>query len=163
MVRSAGWRVTLGGGAGVGTPAEITDAAAGITVASVGGVPIGGQWGAAFHGCGNAVLTDQTPHPATRRSTWAGVAGWFDAAGDSVSPAGAFASYYAQGDVVHPTVAGHFDIVEGHVDAAECGGANRNQTVHRREHHASPSPRGPVRRPRPCRTSCSCRKETPDR
>ena len=37
---------------------------------------------------------------------------------------GTFAYTYAQGDVVHPTVAGDFDIVPGHVDAADCGGAN---------------------------------------
>lgn len=35
---------------------------------------------------------------------------------------GTFAYNYAQGDVVHPTVAGDFDIVEGHVDPADCGG-----------------------------------------
>ena len=38
--------------------------------------------------------------------------------------AGTFAYHYAQGDVVHPTVAGDFAIVEGQIDAADCGGAN---------------------------------------
>ena len=38
--------------------------------------------------------------------------------------AGTFAYHYAQGDVVYPTVAGDFDIVEGHIEAADCGGAN---------------------------------------
>ena len=37
---------------------------------------------------------------------------------------GTFAYNYQQGDVVHPTVEGDFDIVEGQVDAAECGGEN---------------------------------------
>ena len=86
MMRLAGWRVTLGGGAGAGTPAEITGAAASIAVASIVGVPIGSQWGAAFHGSGNAVLTDRTPHPAVD------LAGQFNATGANASLAGAFAA-----------------------------------------------------------------------
>ena len=35
---------------------------------------------------------------------------------------GAFAYNYAQGDVVHPTVEGGFEIIEGYIDAAECEG-----------------------------------------
>lgn len=37
---------------------------------------------------------------------------------------GTFAYNYQQGDVVHPTVEGDFDIVPEQVDAAECGGEN---------------------------------------
>ena len=35
---------------------------------------------------------------------------------------GAFEYDYAEGDDVHPTVAGDFDIVEGQIDEADCGG-----------------------------------------
>ena len=101
----AGWRVTLGGGgspANVGMPVEISladnaDDASGITVANIGGLSVAGTWGANFYGHDNEVLSDRTKYPATRYPVvdLAGVAGWFNAAGDDpndASLAGAFAA-----------------------------------------------------------------------
>ena len=94
----AGWRVTLGSATDVGVASTITAAAAtGSTVANIGGLPVGGSWGATFHGSDNegvSELTDPTMYPATRYPPvdLAGVTGWFDATGTSASLAGAFAA-----------------------------------------------------------------------
>ena len=86
-----GWSVTLGSAADVG--AAIAIAAGGVTgggtVANIGGLPVGGSWGATFHGSANVItgLTDRTKYPAV---DVAGVTGWFDATGANASLAGAF-------------------------------------------------------------------------
>ena len=93
-----GWRVTLGSAGNVGVAAPIASAAVatqdGGTVANIGGLPVGGSWGATFHGSDNQVLADRTKYPATRYPPvdLAGVTGWFDAVGTSASLAGAFAA-----------------------------------------------------------------------
>ncbi|MDE0712883.1 MAG: hypothetical protein OXH60_12205 [Rhodospirillales bacterium] len=90
-----GWSVTLGSAGDVSTPAAISGAAVATvtngTVANIGGVPVGGDWGATFHGSANTVtgLDDRTKYPAV---DLAGVTGWFDATSDSASLAGAFAA-----------------------------------------------------------------------
>ncbi|MDE0409250.1 MAG: hypothetical protein OXN81_15475 [Alphaproteobacteria bacterium] len=94
----AGWQVTLGSTTDIGVASTIASAAAsGATVANVGGVSVGGSWGATFYGIDNdgvAELTDTVKYPATQYPPvdLAGVAGWFDATGTSVSLAGAFAA-----------------------------------------------------------------------
>ena len=106
----AGWRVTMGGGinsqgsADVGVAMGITGTAVtdGLTVANIGGLSVGGEWGATFYGSNNQELTDRDKYPASRYPPvdLAGVAGWFNAAGPSttatdpndVSIAGAFAA-----------------------------------------------------------------------
>ena len=74
-------------------------AADGITVADIGGLAVGGSWGATFYGSDNATLADRTKYPANRYPPvdLAGVAGWFDASRtgtnvNDVSIAGAFAA-----------------------------------------------------------------------
>ena len=102
----AGWRVTLGSGGNVGTAAPIgADAAVATqengTVANIGGLSVGGSWGATFYGSGNEVLLDRDKYPASRYPPvdLAGVVGWFDATGpgagtdpNDVAVAGAFAA-----------------------------------------------------------------------
>ena len=106
----AGWRVTMGGGtnpqtnaADVGVAMGITNAAVtgGLTVANIGGLSVGGSWGANFYGSDNQIPADREKYPASRYPPvdLAGVAGWFNAAGpdtgtptdpNDVSLAGAF-------------------------------------------------------------------------
>ena len=88
----SGWRVTLGSTGSVGEASTITSGAAtGSTVADIGGLSVGGSWGATFHGSTNVTtgLDDRTKYPAV---DLAGVAGWFDATGPDASLAGAFAA-----------------------------------------------------------------------
>ena len=89
----AGWRVTLGGATDVGDASDIGNGAVtgGITVANIGGLSVGGSWGATFHGSTNDItgLADRKKYPAV---DLAGVAGWFDATGPDASLAGAFAA-----------------------------------------------------------------------
>ena len=95
-----GWRVTLGGADNVGVASTITDgAASGITVANIGGLSVGGSWGATFYGSDNEVLADRDKYPAKQYPVvdLAGVTGWFDAVGpgdgdgpNDVALAGAF-------------------------------------------------------------------------
>ena len=87
-----GWQVTLGSGTDVGVASTIADAAAtGSTVANIGGLAVGGSWGASFYGSANVItgLEDREKYPAV---DLAGVAGWFDATSTSASLAGAFAA-----------------------------------------------------------------------
>ena len=87
-----GWRVTLGSSTDVGVASTIADAAAtGSTVANIGGLAVGGSWGASFYGSANVItgLADREKYPAV---DLAGVAGWFDATSTSASLAGAFAA-----------------------------------------------------------------------
>ena len=103
----AGWRVTMGGGndgnnvPDVGVAMGITGTAVtgGLTVANIGGLSVGGEWGATFYGSNNQELTDRDKYPASRYPPvdLAGVAGWFNAAGPGTDPndvslAGAFAA-----------------------------------------------------------------------
>ena len=105
----AGWRVTMGGGTNlqgnvdVGVAMGIIGTAVtdGLTVANIGGLAVGGKWGATFYGSNNQELTDRDKYPASRYPPvdLAGVAGWFNAAGpgsgtdpNDVSLAGAFAA-----------------------------------------------------------------------
>ena len=99
----AGWRVTMGSTDDVGVASEISGtAASGETVANIGGLSVGGSWGATFYGSDNEILADRDKYPASRYPVVdpAGVAGWFNAAGPSttgtdpndVSLAGAFAA-----------------------------------------------------------------------
>ncbi len=101
----AGWRVTLGSTDDVGVASNITITnaaeadAIGSTVASIGGLPVGGSWEASFYGSDNAVIpdADRDKYPATRYPVvdLAGVAGWFDAADEACSNAclaGSFAA-----------------------------------------------------------------------
>ena len=93
--RLVGWQVTLGSEANVGVASAIASAAAtGSTVANIGGLSVGGSWGANFYGSDNQVLTDRDKYPATQYPPvdLAGVTGWFDATGTSASLAGAFAA-----------------------------------------------------------------------
>lgn len=89
----AGWSVTLGSTSNVGTPATIANAAVAAqdngTVANMGGVTVGGSWGATFHGSDNVItgLDDRDKYPA---ADLAGVTGWFDATSANASLAGAF-------------------------------------------------------------------------
>ena len=88
----SGWRVTLGSSGNVSVASVIAGgAASGSTVANIGGLPVGGSWGATFHGSTNKItgLDDRTTHPGL---DLAGVAGWFDATGSDASLAGAFAA-----------------------------------------------------------------------
>ena len=99
-----GWRVTLGGtGAGVAGNIELSDTdddASGITVADIGGLSVGGSWGANFYGSNNQLLSDRDKYSATQYPPvdLAGVAGWFDATTGptgttaAASLAGAFAA-----------------------------------------------------------------------
>ena len=93
----AGWRVTLGSTDDVGEVATIPgtagDEITGSTVANIGGLSVGGTWGADFYGSNNNNLDhDPTATPNPRNLTTyplaryplidlAGVAGWFDAVG----------------------------------------------------------------------------------
>ena len=100
----AGWRVTMGSTGDVGVAANIAlsdtaDDASGSTVANVGGLSVGGSWGANFYGSNNQSLLDRDKYPATQYPPvdLAGVAGWFDAVGpgdgggvNDVALAGAF-------------------------------------------------------------------------
>ena len=97
-----GWQVALGGGnnsqgnADVGVPMTISGAAVtgGITVANIGGLPVGGSWGATFHGSDN-VRTGATSEQTAAKyppADLAGVTGWFDATSTAASLAGAFAA-----------------------------------------------------------------------
>ena len=97
----AGWRVTLGSTDDVGVASNITNAAAAIgsTVASIGGLPVGGSWEASFYGSDNEVIdpADRDQYPATLYPVvdLAGVAGWFNAADANCSNAclaGSFAA-----------------------------------------------------------------------
>ncbi|MYA59537.1 MAG: transferrin-binding protein-like solute binding protein [Chloroflexi bacterium] len=101
----AGWRVTLGKAGDVGDAASIVDAAVATqengTVANIGGLSVGGSWGANFYGSANEELADRDKYPASRYPPvdLAGVAGWFDATGpgtgtdpNDVALAGAFAA-----------------------------------------------------------------------
>ena len=87
----AGWQVTLGSTDNIGVASTISDAAAsGSTVASIGGLSVGGSWGATFYGSDNdgvAELTDTVKYPASKYPPvdLAGVAGWFDATGTDAS------------------------------------------------------------------------------
>ena len=111
-----GWRVTLGSATNVGDASDITLTAAGTddvtgsTVANIGGLSVGGSWGATFHGSDNdgvAELTDTAKYPATRYPPvdLAGVTGWFDAIGpgstgvgpNDVALSGAFGAVCATG------------------------------------------------------------------
>ncbi len=89
----AGWRVTLGLADNVGMPAPIADAAvvtqANGTVANIGGLTVGGSWGATFYGSDNEVLADRTKYPTAQYPVvdLAGVVGWFDAAGPETGDA----------------------------------------------------------------------------
>ena len=96
----AGWLVTLGSETNVGAASVITLAAVGTddvsgsTVANIGGLSVGGSWGAKFYGIANTItgLADREKYPAV---DLAGVAGWFDATGtgtNDVSLAGDFAA-----------------------------------------------------------------------
>ncbi len=85
----AGWRVTLGLADDVSRGAPIAAAAVATqtngTLANIGGLSIGGNWGATFHGSNNpgySELTDKTMYPATGYPPvdLAGVTGWFSAA-----------------------------------------------------------------------------------
>ena len=91
----AGWRVTLGSPGDVGVVSTITNTAAttGSTVASIGGLPVGGSWGASFYGSDNVVIldADRDKYPVV---DLAGVAGWFDA-GDSACPNACLAGSFA--------------------------------------------------------------------
>ena len=93
-----GWQVTLGSTGNVGVASTIAAAvASGDTVANIGGLAVGGSWGANFYGSDNdgvSELTDTTKYPATKYPPvdLAGVAGWFDATGSDASLAGAFAA-----------------------------------------------------------------------
>ena len=90
-----GWSVTLGAAADVAMAADITNAAAtGGTVASIGGVPAGGAWGASFYGSDNVVLPDRVLYPEAQYPVvdLAGLAGWFEATSDTAGLAGAFAA-----------------------------------------------------------------------
>ena len=65
---------------------DITNAAVtgGLTVANIGGLSVGGSWGANFYGSDNQIpATIREKYPASRYPPvdLAGVAGWFDAAG----------------------------------------------------------------------------------
>ena len=96
----AGWQVTLGSDTNVGVASTIAaGAATGSTVAGIGGVSVGGSWGATFHGIDNegvTELSDTVKYPASQYPPvdLAGVTGWFDAGTGttSVSLAGAFAA-----------------------------------------------------------------------
>ena len=91
----AGWRVTLGSETNVAVASTIAaGAAAGSTVANIGGLPVGGSWAATFHGSDNAVIADRETYPAAQYpvADIAGVTGWFDATGADASLAGAFAA-----------------------------------------------------------------------
>ena len=90
-----GWRVTMGSETNVAVASTIADAAAsGSTVANIGGLPVGGSWGANFYGSDNAVIADREKYPASQFpvADIAGVTGWFDATGADASLAGAFAA-----------------------------------------------------------------------
>ena len=79
-----GWRVTMGLGGNVGMPAPINGTSTtGSTVADIGGLALGGSWGATFYGSGNQVLSDRDKYPASQYPVvdLAGVVGWFDATG----------------------------------------------------------------------------------
>ena len=53
----AGWRVTLGMTGDVGMASTISGTTAGgATVANIGGLSVGGSWGATFYGSGNQEL-----------------------------------------------------------------------------------------------------------
>ena len=99
----AGWQVTLGSTGNIGVASTIENgAASGSTVAGIGGVSVGGSWGATFHGIDNdgvSELTDTAKYPATQYPPvdLAGVTGWFDATGASVSLAGAFGAACSTG------------------------------------------------------------------
>ena len=96
----SGWSVTLGSDGNVGAASTIaltasgTDDVGGDTVANIGGLSVGGSWGASFYGSANTVtgLDDRQKYPAV---DLAGVAGWFKAIGanaNDASLAGAFAA-----------------------------------------------------------------------
>ena len=96
----AGWRVTLGSTDDVGVASNITITnaaeadAIGSTVASIGGLPVGGSWEASFYGSDNVVIpdADRDKYPVV---DLAGVAGWFNAADATCSNAclaGSFAA-----------------------------------------------------------------------
>ena len=88
-----GWQVTLGSDGNVGAASTISGtAASGDTVANIGGLSVGGSWGANFYGSDNEDLGNLTKYPATRYPPvdLAGVAGWFNATGPDASLAGAF-------------------------------------------------------------------------
>ena len=92
-----GWRVALGSDTDVGVASIITGTATtGSTVANIGGLPVGGSWGATFYGSANAVIADDNreTYPASQYPVvdLAGVTGWFDATGADASLAGAFAA-----------------------------------------------------------------------
>ena len=94
-----GWQVTLGSETNVGVAATIsgTSVTGGSTVANIGGLSVGGSWGATFYGSGNEDLMDRDKYPASRYPVvdLAGVAGWFDAADATCTNAclaGAFAA-----------------------------------------------------------------------
>ena len=92
----AGWQVTLGSDGNVGAASDISGTgASGDTVASIGGLSVGGSWGATFYGTDNMDLADPAKYPATGYPPvdLAGVAGWFNAIGsgaNDASLAGAF-------------------------------------------------------------------------
>ena len=102
----ADWRVTLGSTANIGVPSTIiitgTDDATGSAVGSIGGVPVGGAWGADFYGSDNVSLDeDRTTYPVTRYpvADLAGVTGWFNATSDTASLAGAFGAACSTGSM----------------------------------------------------------------
>ena len=94
----SGWQVTLGSDGNVGVASTIAGGAAGgDTVANIGGLSVGGSWGATFRGSDNegvTELTDTVKYPPTQYPPvdLAGVSGWFDATGSNASLAGAFAA-----------------------------------------------------------------------
>ena len=107
-----GWRVTLGSTADVGavSPIPASGEIVGSTVANIGGLSVGGSWGADFYGSNNNNIGHTAADPSPRDLTtypiaryplidFAGVAGWFDAVGpgdgggpNDVALAGAFAA-----------------------------------------------------------------------
>ena len=97
----ADWRVTLGSTANVGLPSTISADTTGSTVGSIGGVPVGGNWGADFYGSDNVSLADRTMYPVTRYpvADLAGVTGWFNATSPTAALAGAFGAACSTGSM----------------------------------------------------------------
>ena len=98
----AGWSVTLGGVSAdvasiLNSDASTATGVGSITVANIGGLAVGGLWGATFHGSDNEILDDRDEYPALQYPPvdLAGVTGWFKAIGsgaNDASLAGAFAA-----------------------------------------------------------------------
>ena len=99
----AGWRVTLGDTDNVGNATSVSSAAtSGITIGTIGGVPVSGAWGAALRGSNNYdefTEVQRVKYPKTKYPTadLAGVTGWFDATSDTAALAGAFGAACSTG------------------------------------------------------------------